>query len=192
MPGRPHFRWLTTSSEYGRRTASRDASDQAFWRRLRFEPLENRWLLAITVNTLVDESDGSIVDGDISLRDAIALAPADETINFASTLTAGGPTTINLTVGPSNSQKNLTIDKSLTINGPGANLLTIKAFDPDASGTDDGDGSRVFTISDGTSTLRTVTISGLTLTGGDVASSGGAVLNFENLTISACLVRGNS
>jgi hypothetical protein len=43
---------------------------------MRMEPLEDRRLLSITVNTLVDEQDGSIVDGDISLRDAIAASPA--------------------------------------------------------------------------------------------------------------------
>ena len=52
---------------------------------LRFEPLEDRRLLSITVDTLVDECDGSIVDGDISLRDAIVLAPSGETIDFAVT-----------------------------------------------------------------------------------------------------------
>jgi hypothetical protein len=50
------------------------------------EPLEERRLLAITVNTLVDEQDNSIVDGDVSLRDAIAAAPAGETINIAPAL----------------------------------------------------------------------------------------------------------
>jgi hypothetical protein len=39
-------------------------------RRLRYEPLEDRRLLSITVNTSLDELDGSIVDGDTSLRDA--------------------------------------------------------------------------------------------------------------------------
>ena len=44
-----------------------------FVRRLRSESLEDRRLLAvITVNTLTDEADGSIDDGDISLRDALA------------------------------------------------------------------------------------------------------------------------
>ena len=33
-------------------------------RLLRCEPLEHRWLLSITVDTLVDEADGSIDDGD--------------------------------------------------------------------------------------------------------------------------------
>src|SRR5262245_12116563 len=71
-------------------------------RRLRLELLEDRRLLSITVNTLIDEADGSIVDGDISLRDAIAAAPSGETIDFAPALTSSGPATINLTLGTLN------------------------------------------------------------------------------------------
>jgi Planctomycete extracellular len=90
-------------------------------RRLRVEPLEERRLLAIAVNTLIDEADGSIVDGDIALRDAISLAPPGETINFSPALTSGCPTKIILTLGE------LVINKNLNINGPGANFLTIDA-----------------------------------------------------------------
>jgi hypothetical protein len=53
------------------------------YRRLRTEPLETRHLLTITVDTLTDEADGSIIDGAVSLRDAIALAPSGETIDFS-------------------------------------------------------------------------------------------------------------
>src|SRR5262245_14117096 len=104
-------------------------------RELRFEPLEDRRLLSITVNTLVDEQDGSIVDGDVSLRDAIAVAASGETIGFSVT------GTINLT-----GLGDLVINKNLTINGPGASLLTIRAFDPSAAVAD---GRRVFLIDDG-------------------------------------------
>jgi hypothetical protein len=100
-----------------------------FHRRLRIEPLEDRRLLSITVTTLVDEADGSIVDGDISLRDAIALAPAGETIDFDPSLFNSGPfpKTLELTIGPTNSTKHLTIDKNLTINGlsPSMGRVTI-------------------------------------------------------------------
>jgi hypothetical protein len=65
-------------------------------RLLRCEPLEHRWLLSITVDTLVDEADGSIDDGDISLRDAIAAAATGETIDFAASLDGG---TIQLQLG---------------------------------------------------------------------------------------------
>jgi hypothetical protein len=52
---------------------------------LRFEALDERRLSAITVNTLIDEADFNITDGDISLRDAIPLAPAGEMIDFSVT-----------------------------------------------------------------------------------------------------------
>ena len=73
-------------------------------------------MLSITVDTLIDENDGIAV-GDISLRDALAAATPGETIDFSVT------GVINLEHGE------LVITDSLTINGPGAELLTI---DPDA------------------------------------------------------------
>src|SRR5882757_1385246 len=106
-------------------------------RRLRFETLETRRVLSITVDTLVDENNGVGVGAGTSLREAIAAAAAGDTIDFSVT------GTINLSVGASNSTKQLTINKNLTINGPGASLLTIKAFDPTPA-TKNGDGSRVF------------------------------------------------
>ena len=44
---------------------------RAYWRRLRFEPLEERRLLAITVNTLIDTNAN---DGLTTLREAVAAA----------------------------------------------------------------------------------------------------------------------
>jgi len=76
-------------------------------RSLRCECLEDRRLLAITVDTLVDEADGSITDGDISLRDAIAIAPAGDTIDFSTSLDGG---TILLTMGELSITKSLAID----------------------------------------------------------------------------------
>ena len=159
----------------------RRSGTQPFRRRLRIEPLEDRRLLSITVNTLVDELDGSIVDGDVSLRDAIAAAPAGETIEFAPALTSGGPATINLSLGQ------LAINKSLTINGPGANLLTIDASGNDPTPTvNNGDGSRVFSVGGGN-----VSISGLTLTGGDMFGDGGGIYNTANLTVTNSTITGN-
>src|SRR6476660_1277415 len=129
-------------------------------RRLRFESLESRRVLSITVDTLFDENNGVGMGAGTSLREAIAAAAAGDTINFSVT------GTINLSVGTSNITKQLTINKNLTISGPGANLLTIKAFDP-TPGTKNGDGSRVFTIDNGNPlTLVNVSISGLTIGGG--------------------------
>ena len=80
------------------------------------------------VDTLVDESDGNFSRGDLSLREAIELAnhwPSTDTIRFDPALTAAGPATILLTMGE------LKITDDVTIEGPGAELLTI-----DASGND--------------------------------------------------------
>src|SRR5688572_13743400 len=69
------------------------ASALPLWRRLRFEPLEDRRLLA-TVNVLHDVS---VIDAEMTLREAILAASPGETINFAAALTAGGPAKIQLT-----------------------------------------------------------------------------------------------
>jgi hypothetical protein len=147
-----------------------------FRRRLSIERLEDRRLLAtITVDTLVD---GTGVPG-TSLREAIAAAAANDTINFSVT------GTINLI-----STGQLTINKNLTITGPGANLLTIQAYNPSPTA---GNGSRVFNVDDGSSSnTRTVSISGLTLTGGDANANGGAIRNLENLTVTNSVISGSA
>ncbi len=137
-------------------------------RPLRFEPLEDRRMLTITVNTLVDENDGIAVGG-TSLRDAIAAATAGETISF------GVNGTITLEHGE------LLINKDLVIVGSGANLLTI-----DANGT-----SRALNVDDGSAGLINVNISGLTLTGGITGGDGGGILNRESLSLIRCVIVGN-
>jgi hypothetical protein len=154
-------------------------------RRLRFEPLEDRRLLAIIpVTTTTDESNGT---GLVSLREAVGMANTGDTITFS----VNG--TIQLLGGSVFGQ--IAIGKSITIQGPGANLLTVRAFDPDAGGTNDSDGSRVFLVEDSFFTLN-VTISGLTLTNGDPQvddenGGGGAIFNRENLTLNNCVLSGN-
>jgi hypothetical protein len=151
------------------------AANSPYRRQLRVEPLEDRRLLAtITVDTLVD---GTGVPG-TSLREAIAAAAASDTINFSVT------GTINLI-----STGQLTINKNLTITGPGANLLTIQAYNPSPTA---GNGSRVFNVDDGSSSsTKTVSISGLTLAGGDVTGTGGAIKSLENLTVTNCTISGS-
>ncbi len=163
---RLNFSWLTTMPGvlHEPQASQITAFVHPHVRKLAVEPLEDRRLLTITVSTLSDVVDGNITPGNYSLREAIANAPANEIINFSVT------GTIQLTnVGHAGE---LAIDKSLTIQGPGADLLTIRAFDqtPDAK---NGDGSRVFNIDDGiTANMLNVSISGLTLTGGDSNQSG--------------------
>jgi hypothetical protein len=141
--------------------------------------LEDRRLLSITVNTLVDENNGIGVGG-ISLRDAIAAATPGEIVNFSVT------GTMNLTLGE------LLVSKGLTITGPGPDLLTLIASDPTPD-MNNGDGSRVFNITNGNdSNLLNVAISGLALTGGDVTGKGGAIFSQENLALTDCLILNNA
>ena len=153
-------------------------------RRLRFEPLECRRLLSITVDTLVDENNGIGVGAGTSLREAITAAAAGDTIEFSVT----GAIKLTNPALP-------TIAKNLTISGPGANLLTIDANDPTPA-TKNGDGKRVFRIADNNPQhLLDVSISGLTLTGGDLvpgAGGGSAINSYENLVVSDCVIVGNS
>ena len=135
-------------------------------RKLVVELLEDRRLLSITVNTLVDENDGVEVGG-ISLRDAIGAAASGETIDFAPSLTSGGPATIALT------HYSLYVSRGVTIRGPGADLLTV---------TTNGQG-RIFEILYGS---ENVDIGGLTITRGRVegpSNNGGAILALGSGTL---------
>jgi hypothetical protein len=173
-----------------RSPAHSQATHSLYRRKLRCEPLEDRRLLAtVTVTTALDTVDFS--DGLTSLREALFatnLVAGPDTIDFAPALTLSGPATILLTQGE------LDITDSLTILGPGANLLTIDATGNDPTpDQNNGDGSRVFNIDNGNRlTFIEVAISGLTLTGGDSALHGGAVFSKENLQVSRSAIDGNS
>jgi hypothetical protein len=143
--------------------------------RPRLEALEDRWLPStLTVTNSFDSGAGS-------LRAEIAAAHNGDTINFAPSLVGQ---TITLTSGE------LLIKKSVTINGPGTSQLTIS-----------GDNlSRVFELSN--LTKPQVTLSGLTISNGNgvfaAGSSqtnngkGGAILNDGTLTVSNCILSGNT
>ncbi len=120
-----------------------------------------------------------------SLRDAVNNAASGEIINFA----PGVQGTITLTSGP------LTVDAiDLTIVGPGANRMTIS-------------GGGEFTDFVLLSTLpptspappsfvpNSVSISGLTIANGNAANNGfgdgGGILNFDALSISYSVLKGN-
>ena len=140
-----------------------------------------------TVNALGDSGAGSGTSGDIRyvIEQADMAANAGSTIVFDSTVfPASATTTISLSHGE------LAISESMTITGPGANVVTI-------SGGGNGSGSRVFDIA---SSSATVTLSGLTITGGNgsvaySSTSGneaGAIFNGGTLTLSGCTLSGNS
>jgi hypothetical protein len=149
-------------------------------------------LAVFTVSNLNDAGAGS-------LRDAITMANVDsiaDTIDFSVT-------------GQIDIASQLpTITESVTITGPGADQLTIDAGDGTDNTFGTGDGFRIFDIDDGTGTLIDVTLSGLTLTGGDTANgadgdgffgtpaengaNGGAIRSQENLTLINSAISGNA
>jgi hypothetical protein len=127
----------------------------------------------ITVDTLIDENDGNISAGHMSLREAIAAAADGDTIAFSNTL-AGG--TIVLTAGE------LALIQDVTINGDvdGDHKADITiSGDANGSGTTNAGDSRIFNINSGAQ----VTLASLTLTHGFTTGSGGAVSVSGGLTL---------
>jgi len=174
-------------------------------RRLRIEQLEDRRMLAaVTVSNNSDVVNGNVLDDiaalianpgadGISLREAILAANLEQgadTIDFAQSLNSS---TILLTEGELSITDSVIIDATSLTSG-----IMI-----DASGNDDdvnvnnGDGSRVFSISDPNFNGGDVTLAGLTITGGDVSGNGGGIF-YEgagfgggNLTIRDSVIRDN-
>jgi hypothetical protein len=146
------------------------------------ESLEQRHLLAITVDNPIDELDIDRSPGDTSLREAIFDAnSAGDTINFDPTTMNGA--TITLLHGPGFGE--IEFGKNLTIDG-GTLGITIDADDPDddlpPEEQERGNGIRIFHITDPIpgDDSPLVTLKGLTLTGGDPSDdsedgNGGAI-----------------
>jgi hypothetical protein len=135
--------------------------------------MEGRVMLStLTVTNTLDSGKGS-------LRYEIAHASKNSTIVFAPSLDGQ---TITLTSGE------LDITTGLTIQGPGAGQLTISG----------GKNSRVFEVN----ASAPVVLSGLTVSGGTGVAralfgnpydgDGGGILNLSTLTLSGCVVSGNS
>jgi len=125
----------------------------------------------ITVTSSADAG-GTCPGAGCTLRQAIVAASPGDTINFS--LPANS--TIAVTSGE------LVIDKSLTISGPGAKLLTV-ARGPSA------DNFRVFNIHAGI----TVALSGLTIANGNIGGGvgGAGIYNSGALTVADTTVAGN-
>ena len=126
-----------------------------------------------TVDTTTDQLLGSCAPGNCSLRDAIALATSGDVIDFA--LPGSPPWTIRL----DNLLGQLSIDRPLTITGPGTADLVVSG-DTDGNGTGDLRVLRVETIGD-------LTLSDLTIADGRAVLSGdrdgGCVQNLGTLTL---------
>ncbi len=158
-------------------------------RRLRIEHLEDRRLLAVlTVQNNLDDTLANLAgDGELSLREAIEIAnnpgtmidgyvsnDVEDTIEFASPF-FDEPRTILLEDGE------LEITETLTIDGPGQELLVIDAQEV----------SRVLHF---TTEVGNLSLEGLTLTGGgDTLDGGGIYFNSQGmLKLSGTTVTGNS
>lgn len=129
----------------------------------------------LTVTKTADTNDG-ICNADCSLREAIAVAASGDTIQFSALFNS--PQSIVLTQG------RLLVDKSLTITGPGATLLSISG----------NNANRVFTFAGGnvTANLSDLTIVGGNAQGLDFAGRGGAILSEATLNLSNLKIINNS
>ena len=131
----------------------------------------------LTVDTLADDASLTACTAaadDCSLRGAITAAnaiPDDDVIDFSVTgeivLSANGALPA--------------VASNITISGPGTALLTVRR---DASAAE----FRIFTVNGG----MTVTISGLTISGGKDPVEGGGIRNAGTLTINNSVLSGNS
>ncbi|MEL6105041.1 MAG: choice-of-anchor Q domain-containing protein [Planctomycetota bacterium] len=132
-------------------------------------------LIVTTTSDVVDN-----LDFFTSLREAIEFAnsvPGDDTITFDPTVFATAQSIQLASQLP-------TIVDGVTISGPGADLLTVRA----------GNGYRHLQVNDGNAdTQIAVGLSGMTLTGGIGSSgqSGGAIFSQETLTVSDSRITGN-
>jgi hypothetical protein len=149
--------------------------------------VERRELLSTLTVTSKLDGDGSPGDG--TLRGEIAAAQSGDTIVFAPGLDGQ-----MITLGFAGGSSQLEINKNLTIQGPGAGLLTVYGNNE----------SRVFQVDAGAS----VTISGLKIGGGNAVASfsaisngsapdyydgcGGGIINLGVLRLSGCTVTGNN
>jgi Ca2+-binding RTX toxin-like protein len=169
--------------------------------------LEKRTLLSATELVVTTNQDvTSNADGLISLREALAFAgsnPGADTITFGNgSAIAGGTnftdaTADTITLGGTE----LTIDSDVTIDGPGAALLSISG----------NNASRVFLVNSGvTAEIRDVTIAGgNSIYGGGIQNSGtlkvshstisgnravfgGGIANYGTLAISHSTIAGNT
>jgi hypothetical protein len=127
------------------------------------------------VNTLTDAAaDPCTTDPNgCTLRDAVTDASANaepDLITFQSGLTG----TVTLTQGQL--QTNGSTADTVTIQGPGANVITVSG-DADSSGTPNAGDSRIFSVPYVMTGASQLTLSGLTLSGGFAGASapGGAI-----------------
>jgi len=122
-----------------------------------------------TVNSIADSSDGVCDVANCTLREAMSAAQAGDTIAFSSLFNKPQTIAIGSALPAVNSD--------LTITGPGANLLTVRA--------NDGGNYTILSIGSGT-----VNLSGLTITNAHANFAGG-IGNFGTLYLTDSVISGN-
>lgn len=140
----------------------------------------NKAPATFVVTSLADHATNPC-DAECTLRDAVVAANLNsgaDVVSFDPGLT-GDEITLN--------QGEIAISDGVVIEGPGVDLLKVHA----------APNSRIFNIGSVGSSDRSVTISGLTLTGGNVGQPGGAILSQTlncgaDLTLAEVAIVGNS
>jgi CSLREA domain-containing protein len=138
----------------------------------------------LTVTKTADTADGTCDAQDCSLREAIVAAASGDEIVFALPL-FNQPQVI--TLSEAQGFQELFISRSLTIAGKGAQFLTIRR-DPSATAK-----FRIFNL-ENTIEFPVVSLSGMTITGGDVRGigEGGGIRSYQvSLNLTNCVVTGN-
>jgi CSLREA domain-containing protein len=171
-----------------RQLRSRQLDKHSNRRSLGCERLEDRRLLATIQVTSIDDT-VNLNDGTTTLREALFAASTlveDAEIVFEPALFAAGAQSITLKLGT------LTISDSVTITGPGAELLTIDARGSDPTpNVKQGDGVSALTLIDLTAIgPHDIVLRDLSITGGD-SEQGGGIFSRVNLTLEGCIVHDN-
>ncbi|MGE0130319.1 MAG: CSLREA domain-containing protein [Blastocatellales bacterium] len=138
---------------------------------------------SFTVNDLGDAADANTGDGVCSTSGGVCTLRA--AIQEANALNACSSLMINFSVTGLIDTLNMlpTIDRDLVISGPGASNLNIGR-----TGSRQVTFHRILLIA----SSRTVTISGVTISGGrETSSSGAGIYNSGGLTLSNCVITGN-
>ncbi len=142
---------------------------------------------ATLIVTTTADTNNFCAPGGCSLREAIAAAADGDEIVFASPL-FDSPQTITLTPIGMGGLGGLVINKSITVTGKGADLLTIGR--PAPSDHLDHNRMQIFSINSNT----TVTLSGMTISGGLAGNSGGGIQSTSvgiNTTLIGCHITNN-
>jgi hypothetical protein len=151
-----------------------------------FEYQEANVPVDLIVSSNADTIDEDLTAGQLTLREAIRIAnlrPGADTIEFDPTLFSTPQTIATGSM--------IDISDTVTITGPGQDLLTIDGG-LGGDGLMNGNGHTLLRITSTVGGAYDVEISGLVLTGGDGSGFGGAIFSSANLLLSEVTVQNNA